>query len=156
MDYFQSIVEQYLQADRANLISTEFFLQHKDKENDLGPPNWYIDILNVNMREQRVYLCEITYARKLHDLIKKLRAWTENSQKISQALQRAHIPQEWPVRVWLFVPESSIQKLLPQLPNFDSPPRITPLEMTLPWKYDRWNRIVEAEKPAIIPEDMRV
>lgn len=70
MDYFQSIVEQYLQADRANLISTEFFLQHKDKENDPGPPNWYIDILNVNMREQRVYLCEITYARKLHELIK--------------------------------------------------------------------------------------
>jgi hypothetical protein len=58
MDYFQSVVAEYLQRDRASFINTEFFLTHKKKPNDSGPPEWLADILNVNMRDRRLYLCQ--------------------------------------------------------------------------------------------------
>ena len=143
MDYFESVVAQYLQRDRGSFISTEFFLTHKEKQTDPGPPEWLVDILNVNMRERRVYLCEISYARPLQALEKRVREWAEHWPKVVETVRRhSSVPTEWPINVSLFVPSKYVEGLKTKLPAFpDHVPTITALEETLPWKYNRWKRI---------------
>ena len=136
MDYFQGTVETYLRADRTSFYNSEFYLQRTEKY-EVGKPNWYVDALNVNFRDETVYLCEATYSRQPSPLRKKLHAWATDWLVIQKAIQRdAKIPEHWQVRVWIFCPEEMIAKILTFMPQFPVTPRITPLEMTLPWKYD--------------------
>jgi hypothetical protein len=68
------------------------------------------------------------------------------------ALQRdAHISADWLVRPWIFAPETLLPKLIAKMPMLPVTPRITPLEMTEPWKYCGWDRQGEGHKPEIIP-----
>jgi hypothetical protein len=41
-----------------------------------------------------------------------------------------------------------------KLPALPVTPRVTPLEMTLPWLYCTWDRKGEGQNPGIIPEPM--
>jgi hypothetical protein len=157
MDYFQGTVETYLRADRASFYNSEFYLQRTEKYEG-GKTNWFVDALNVNFRDRVVYLCEATYARNPASLRKRRCAWAENWPIVLNAVCRdTHVPNDWKVRVWIFCPEEIMGKVLDFMPQFDVPPRITPLEMTLPWKYDNHNRIGERLdlKPLSIPRPMR-
>jgi hypothetical protein len=155
VDYFQGVVGEYLRADRSSFNNTEFYLQNDLAEQE-SKTYWYVDILNINLRERAAYLCEVTYAQQPTLLIKRLNAWAAHWPVLAQTLSRdAGIPSDWPIRPWLFVPEASISKLIPKLPPFAISPRITPLEMALPWRYKGWDRIGEAQKPPSIPDDMR-
>ena len=94
--------------------------------------------------------------------MKRLAGWNSNWPLVQIALKRdSHLPTDWPVRPWLFVPEPLIPSLLKKMtvlgdgggPAFT--PRITPLEMVQPWRYRSWNRVGEADKPELIPEAMQ-
>jgi hypothetical protein len=156
MDFFQGAVETYLRADRASFNNPEFYLQRAEKY-ESGKTNWYVDVLNVNFEEQTVYLCEVTYAKNPTALRNRLKAWSENWSLVRDAIHRdAKIPDHWMVRVWIFCPEDLLSKVIALLPNFDPLPRITTLEMVLPWKYSDWNR--KGEEIALkknVPEQMR-
>jgi hypothetical protein len=164
MDYYQGIVIDYLRADRAVFVNAEFCLQKNEGDNPDGTgPHWYVDALTVDFRSKVIFLCEISFARGLGALLKRLEGWREHWPSIPTALIRdACLPVGWPVRPWLFVPQEFIpvltKKLEPLVSDNGRPlptPRITTLEMTQPWLYRSWNRSGEAAKPDSIPIEMR-
>ncbi len=164
MDFYQGVVIEYIRADRAIFVNTEFCLQINAADNpDQSGPHWYVDAVATDFRNKSIFLCEISFAVNLDSLIKRLQGWHAHWQAIRNALARdAHLPPDWPVRPWLFVPEELVpvlvKKLTPLLngSNHSLPiPLITTLEMTQPWRYRSWSRNGEATKPDIIPAQMQ-
>jgi hypothetical protein len=95
-------------------------------------------------------------------LKKRLMGWNDNWPLLLKALHRdSHLPSDWPVRPWIFLPEQMIPLLLKCVTALGGSnplsfqPLITPLELVPPWKYRSWNRVGEAIKPDVIPEEMR-
>ena len=156
MDYFQGVVAEYLRANRATFVNPECLVQLDD--NPTTPKkdgHWYINLLAVSFSEQTVYLCEVSYSTSLSPLLKKLSAWGAHWPGIIKALGRdSSIPKGWQVRPWLFVPEQTINRLMSRMPAMPIAPKVTPLEMTQPWRFCGWNRHGELEKPKSIPVDM--
>jgi hypothetical protein len=112
--------------------------------------SWYCDIVAVNFRERAVYLCEVTYNKKLDALITRLQAWGDNWAGVRAALIRdCAIPETWDIKPWVFVPQdrdSVLRTKLSSLRNVGDgngkmpTPRIEHLEAVLPWKYRSWDR----------------
>lgn len=163
MDYYESVVINYLRADRAVFVNTECCIQLNQQHNpDTSGPHWYCDAVAVDFRQERIFLCEISYSARLGGLVKRLKAWHEKWPELCTALKKGcALPEGFEVRPWIFVQEESLKLLLKQLNQFHSEqpsnfkPRITTLEMVQPWRYCSWNRINEDEKPSIIPVAMQ-
>jgi hypothetical protein len=162
MNYYESVVIDYLRADRALFVNTECCLQVNQADNpDKSGPHWYCDAVAADFRSKTVFLCEISYGSQLSDLTKRLKGWHENWKGVCRALVRdSFLPEPWPVRPWLFIPEKLVPLLLKRLAQIQTgrlstfDPRITPLEMVQPWLYRSFNRIDEATKPPVIPQEM--
>jgi hypothetical protein len=158
MDYYQGVVLDYLRANRAIFINAECCIQLNEAHNpDSSGPHWYCDAVACDFRERCIFLCEISYSSDLAALVKRLRQWHENWQGVRHALARdCHVPPDWPVRPWLFVPEGLIDRLVKHLQTApDFTPRITTLEAVQPWRYPSWNWTVEEAKPDGIPLPMQ-
>ena len=161
MDYFESVVIEYLRADRSLFINTQCCIQLNDGENpDTSGPHWYCDAVAVDFRSKCIFLCEITFSDPPSSLLKRLSGWESDWAGLSKALARdSNLPADWPIRPWLFVPEKLIEKVLVGLtkiaPSSMPTPRITPLEMVFPWHYRSWNRQGEKQKPQAVLENMR-
>jgi len=147
MNYYESVVIDYLRADRSIFVNTEYCIQIKQGNPDTSGPHWYCDAVALDFRSKEIFLCEISYADKLTNLTKRLRDWHDNWPKIRTALQRHCILAEsWPIRPWLFVRqdrEPLVRKRLENIANgqeskFDV--KITHLEAVQPWLYRSWNR----------------
>ena len=168
MDYYESVVVNYLRADRTLFLNTECCVQLKQSDNPdstdrfrIGP-HWICDAVACDFRKRYIFLCEISYGARLVDLIKRLTAWHENWDLVCQALVRdSYLPKDFRVRPWLFVPTEKVPLLKKwraaisssgQAPKFV--PLVTTLDMVQPWRYSSWNRIGENAKPEI-PEEMR-
>lgn len=166
-DYYQGIVSDYLRADRSVFINTESTIQIEPGDQPPKGKSWICDAIAVDFRSEppTVYLCEVTYSVTLQALLKRLSAWNGHWKEISEALtdkKYNNLPPEWKVRPWLFVPEHLVEKLNEGLKKIKETsgqlnflPRITTLEMVVPWEYD-WNRTREKPKPECIPADWRV
>lgn len=152
MDYFQGVVTEFLRADRAIFVNTEYCIQLNPGANpDTSGPHWYCDAVAVNHRSQTIFLCEITYAKSLSALQTRLTDWAGHWDRVKAALVRdSALPAEWQVQPWLFVPESllpSLESKVERIPNIGNGseympvPKITALESVLPWKYRSWNRV---------------
>lgn len=171
MDYYQGVVLDYIRADRAVFVNPECCIQLVDKLNpDDSGPHWYCDAVAVDLRNEKVFLCEMTYERGSSKLLKRLRAWAEHWEGICAALVRdCKVKPNWAVRPWLFVPEDEkeLLSLLAKvnaikgsngLPLFQ--PRITTLESIQPWKsreFHSWNhQDKDTKRPAYVPAEMCV
>lgn len=147
MNYYESVVFDYLRADRTVFLNTEYCVQINPGDNpDTSGPHWYCDAVALNFQAGEVFLCEISYEATLSGLTKRLRGWHDNWNGVLHALVRdSFIPESWPVRPWLFVPENLVPLLeqrLEQIANGHPQflPKITPLEKVVPWLYQSWNR----------------
>jgi hypothetical protein len=167
MDNFEGNVVEYLRADRALFLNTQCCIQLNEADNpDTSGPHWYCDILVADHRDRAIFLCEVTFSGSLASLFKRLDDWNIYWPSLQVALCRdSYLPNDWPVRPWLFIPQHLVQKVITKLSQFDHnperkrflpEPRITTLEMVLPWKYRSWNRKGEEEKPPCIPHSMQV
>ena len=164
MDFFEGVVIDYLRADRRAFVNTQCCIQLNEADNpDQSGPHWYCDALTVRPADSEVFLAEVSYAKNLDTLKTRLKAWNENWSQLKHAISRdSGVPPDWSVRVWLFVPESKIEKLVGFCQQLDASqgdgmpdPRITPLEMVQPWNYRSWNRKGEQQKPDSIPLSMQ-
>jgi hypothetical protein len=163
VNYYETVVVDYLRADRALFVNTEYCIQLNRADNpDTSGPHWYCDAVVADFQSKCIFLVEISYSAQLSELTKRLKAWNENWPGVSHALARdSFLPHDWPVRPWTFVPEKLIPLLLKRLEQIASGaalsfvPRITPLEMVQPWQYRSWNRVGEARKPTSIPPVMQ-
>jgi hypothetical protein len=164
MNYYESVVIDYLRADRAVFVNTECCIQINPADNpDTSGPHWYCDAVAVDFRSRHVYLCEISYSLQLTDLTKRLKDWHDSWGGLRAALHRdCFLAEDWPIRPWLFVPGKLVSPCLKRLKQIANGnplkfvPRITPLEMVQPWQYRSYNRIGEAKKPDDIPPEMQV
>jgi hypothetical protein len=171
MNYYESVVIDYLRADRALFVNTECCVQINESDNpDNSGPHWYCDAVICDLKSKAVFLGEISYSSNLGGwtkekggLISRLRDWNRNWPGVLFALSRdCGISPEWPVRPWLFVPEKLVPKLLVYLQRIGTEhplsfcPRITPLEMVQPWRYRSWNRKGEDQKSSQIPVEMQI
>jgi hypothetical protein len=172
MDYYQGVVVEYLRADRSIFVNTECCIQLDSGTNpDGGGPgrHWYCDAVAIDLEIDPVttYLVEVSYAKKLSALLKRLTRWNEHWGTLTEALRRdCKVRPEWRIRPWLFVPTRDIEHAVVRIRRIggvgtDSSrmpwPLITPLEMVTPWEYQSWNRNGENEagKPNGIPTEMR-
>jgi hypothetical protein len=164
LDYYQGVINDYIAADRALFINPEFCLQINAATNaETNGTHWYADAVAVDFRDRNIFLCEMTFSSSLYSLIKRLTSWKEHWHLIPEILKRdAFLPEEWPIRPWIFVPEERVPKLLKGISalinDTEQPlptPRITTMEMVQPWQYKTWNRNGENPKPQSIPEEMR-
>jgi hypothetical protein len=154
MDYFQGVVAEYLRADRAVFINTECLIQLHEGDAPAKGTHWYCDIVAVNFREKRVYLCEVTYSTTLNALLTRLRAWNSQWPALCDALKRdCKVPEGWEVIPWVFIPRRGRPRLRAKLAELNLPvsaisaPRVTCLERVVPWKYQSWNRRATALEP---------
>jgi hypothetical protein len=140
MDYYQGVVSDYIAADRATFVSNEFWINPK------GGPEWFIDALAISLSgpagqgQGRVYLCEVTYSADVAKIVKKVKALSDNLDLIkSFLLEVSNIPEEWDVKVWLFVLRDNAAKIRERLgPAYK--PKITHLEDVAPWRYSKGYR----------------
>lgn len=149
MDHFESVVLEYLRADRALFVNSQCCIQLNAGQNpDTSGPHWYCDAVAVSLKAQAGYLCEITYANPPNSLFKRLTGWANEWPLIRVALERdSGVPTSWPVTPWLFVPQTTVARVeaflttisFAQMPR----PRITPLEKVMPWQYRSWDRRTE-------------
>lgn len=151
MNYFESVVFDFLRADRAVFINTECCIQKNQADNpDNSGPHWYCDAVAVDFRSEIIFLCEVSYSESLGALGDRLRGWHEHWEGVCNALKRdSHLP-SWPVQPWLFVPECRLPVLRRRLAQIEDgkphfTPRITTLEAVQPWSYCSWNRIGEGQ-----------
>jgi hypothetical protein len=150
MDYFQGVVIEYLRADRATFVNTEYLLQLDDGDAYLKGRHWYCDAVAVNHKNRTVELCEITYSSTLQSIVGRLQAWSTHWPLIVAALHRdSSLQDSWLVRPHVFVPQSKRTMLENKLATLASPtditipmpkPMITELESLLPWLYRSWNQ----------------
>jgi hypothetical protein len=166
MDFYQGVVVEYLRADRAVFVNTECCIQLNDAPNpDASGPHWYCDAVAVDLRNETVFLCEISFAERLGALLDRLKQWSEDWPEVRAALVRdCKVPATWPVRPWLFVPEASIERLVGKIEQTNAAncfavfePRITPLECVQPWQYRSWNhQDKDTKRPDSVPAAMRL
>ncbi|MGH8226528.1 MAG: hypothetical protein ACREU3_01275 [Steroidobacteraceae bacterium] len=131
---------------------------------DTSGPHWYCDAVAVDLRVPRVFLCEVSYANGLEALLKRLSEWNASWPALCKALVRdCKVKAGWPVRQWIFIQEGKIKRVVARLKKLENSesglamplPRITTLEMVVPWSYRAWNRPEEKGKPKEIPENMQ-
>jgi hypothetical protein len=140
MDYFQGVVTEYLRADRSCFVNPEFWLRG-NLENPHDKPHWFVDVLALNMRERKVYLCEVTYAKQPRALTKRLQSWKQHWELINQALKEdSYIERDWPVVPWVFAPATVLKVIRPDLLQLFPDAGATELEAVLPWLYCNYDR----------------
>lgn len=165
MDYYQGIVVEYLRSDRAIFVNPECTIQLKEGRMPAKNEFWYCDVVAIDLRHKTVFLCEVTYAVGMSNLIKRLKSWNDNWGGVCAALVRdCRIQSEWEVRPWVFVPEDFVKPLLEKMKQqVQGPdgllafkPRITTLESVQPWKFkfDHLDSMTDKSKSGI-PEEMR-
>jgi hypothetical protein len=148
VNYYESVVIDYLRADRAIFLNAEYCIQLNPADNpDKSGPHWYCDAVALDFRSKKIFLCEISYDAGLGGLIHRLKGWNANWDRVRSALARdCFLAVQWPITPWLFVPRDRIdllKKRLVEISNGQPPkfvPKITPLEKVQPWLYPSWNR----------------
>ncbi|MGA7524255.1 MAG: hypothetical protein WBW84_17525 [Acidobacteriaceae bacterium] len=165
MDYYQGVVMDYLRTDRAVFVNPECCIQISDgPEPEHGGTHWFCDAVAVDLRNEKVFLCEISFAKGLGKLIQRLRGWGKDWDAVKKSLVRdCHVQGHWQLRPWLFVPEKEVASLVQKLNAIKGSdglsafePRITPLECVQPWRNPDFNhQDKDTKKPECVPEAMR-
>jgi|ERR1700724_1134791 hypothetical protein len=163
MDYYENVMVHYLRSDRAIFVNSESCIQLNQASNpDKSGLHWYCDAVAADFRNQTIFLCEISYGKGLTKLRDRLKGWHDNWEKVCFALMRdSFVNKDWPVRPWIFLPEEFVPLLMRRFNEISAgqplkfAPRVTPLEMIQPWRFQSWNRIGEMAKPATVPEAMQ-
>lgn len=110
MDYFQGVVTEYLVADRAAFVNSELLIQLDLDEPKKGR-HWYCDAAAVNVREQSLYVCEVTYSKSMSGLSRRLLAWDANWKDLRSSLARdCGIPESWKVQPWPLFLENTMAR----------------------------------------------
>jgi len=112
MDYMQGVVEDFLTSGQGRFIIPECLIKLDEGEPVTGR-HWYCDVAAVDLKHDRVLLCEVTYAKQPRALHKRLRAWADNWAGVRDALKRDYgIPTHWEVLPQVFVREECASTVL--------------------------------------------
>jgi hypothetical protein len=144
MDYCRNLVVDYLRADRTLFLNEQCLIQLDPCRNPDDTKHWLADVVVADFHRRTVWLCEVTYEKSMSRLVKRLMSWRDNWEGVCDALHRDEagcgLPKEWPVKLWVFVPQDAIPLLQKKLNGIGQEVKITPLEATMPWTYRDWDR----------------
>ena len=151
-DYFQGVVAEYLRADRGMFVNPEILLQLDQGASPKKGRFWYCDLMAVSLREEAVFLCEVTYSSSCSALMARLAAWRNHWDDLRLALKRdCGVDPAWSLSPWVFLPEDRktvYDRKLCKLGSLGIPgmpePKVTFLEHVVPWKYCTWDRQPDA------------
>jgi hypothetical protein len=149
MDYFQGVVTDYLRAKRSRFVNTEYMI-NLDVDGIYGKDrHWYCDAVAIDFADSTIHLCEITYAKTLHSVSKRLQFWCNHWSQVVAALYRdSSLKGDWEVSPRVFIPSTLKKQLTDRVSALRWPepcerrmptPIVTTLEEVLPWKYRSWN-----------------
>ena len=157
MDYFQGVVTEYLRAKRSRFVNTEYLISLDGDGTYRKDRHWYCDAVAIDFAEGSIHLCEITYAKTLHSVAKRLQFWCAHWQEIGDALRRdSELKGDWEIVPRVFIPASLKPTFelrakaikWPALAAAQMPrPIVTTLEEVLPWRYRSWNGEAYEEMP---------
>jgi len=153
MDYYQGVVNEYLRANRATFINTEFCIQLSEGNGGLTKgSHWYCDAVVLSFEERIIYLCEISFATNVPDLKSRLQAWSNHWEGIKTAVKRdGHFNgalDNWAVKPWIFIPREGSGKFdVWAKSSLNFKVKITTLEETQPWNYRSWDRKIVVNPP---------
>jgi hypothetical protein len=137
MDHYQQIVSDYLRADRATFVNAHYSLPGHPVE-AADKPYWEIDIVALNIRKRRAYLCEVTYSLDAPALLRRFAAWREHWQELVDGLiEFSGLSSDWQVKPWIFTPADIRKSIEQQVLYWHPQARFTDLELVAPWKYNR-------------------
>jgi hypothetical protein len=153
MDYYQGVVSEYLRANRATFINTEFCIQlSSGKAGFAKGAHWFCDAVALSFAEKTIYLCEVTFAINPAALQQRLLAWSKHWAEVQTAVRRdghfdGTLDDGWQVKPWIFVPEQGQARFKEweRTANLNFQSKITTLEETQPWKYRSWDREIQSE-----------
>ena len=150
-DYAEGLVAAYLAADHSMFIRQQGYMLVPATSHPKGVEFW-TDIVAVSFKDRAVFFCEVKITnrepKKSADrMLKDVAKYEEHWDEITMIGPRLGIPADFEPRTWLFLQEESAKLLVTRLGS-RTRPRVTPLEMCLPWKYDHWQRNGEDEKPS--------
>ncbi len=137
MDYFQSIVADWLVSDGRTMVAEEYYLRTSHVRDFKHPNQTYLwpDIVAVRLCDKEVFLCEVTWSCNWSRIKTKLDKYAVSMPNIREALEIwLGIPQDFNVGIWYFVPKDHIEGIKVRKP-LDLQLKWTPLEETLPWTY---------------------
>ena len=151
MDYYQGVVTEYLRANRATFVNTEFCINiGMDQTVFPKDSHWYCDAVALSFEEKTIYLCEVTFAAQPHALFRRLLAWNKHWSDVQAAVRRdGHLDSlsdTWAVKPWIFVPERGRDLVETRLKDAKISSglqfewKLTTLEKTQPWNYRSWDR----------------
>jgi hypothetical protein len=157
MDYFQGVVTEYLRAKRSCFVNTEYMINLDPDGTYAKDRHWYCDAIALDFEDSSIHLCEITYAKTLHSVAKRMQFWCNHWEDVLAALHRdSALKGEWQVWPRIFIPEELKSTLELRIRSIRWPeqcakrmpsPIVTTLEQVLPWKYRSWNRKTFEESP---------
>jgi hypothetical protein len=117
----------------------------------------------INIREHTVYLCEVSYSKTLHALVRRLEAWSREWPKLCNAIVRDYLlsesePVPWRFQPWVFVPETLRPTLTQRLAALASSsssagtdvmpaPKVYSFEEVGPWNFTPYNLTPRFTKP---------
>ena len=145
MDYFQSIVAEWLVSDGRTLLAEEYYLRTSHVRELKHRDQTYLwpDIIAVRLHDRKVFLCEVTWSRNWSAIKRKLEKYAEHMPEIRDALEHwLGIPHDFGMSIWYFVPENHICKIGERKPRglqLD----FTSLEDVQPWKYTHGQRFTD-------------
>jgi hypothetical protein len=150
LNHYENVVIEYLRADRAIFLNTQYCIQLTEHHNpDKSGPHWYCDALALDFRSKTIFLCEVSYAVGLWDLINRLRDWHEHWDEVRKAVERDSCLaglalKDWSIKPWVFIRKEEKKNLDDKLKLFGGGQRfeckITSLDEIQPWLYPSWNR----------------
>lgn len=150
MDFFQGVVMDYLRANRACFVNSEYLIQLDPGRVYLKNRHWYCDAVVIDHQKREVRLVEITYNATLQTVVNRLKAWGMNWPLVQAAIRRdSSLQGDWSFCPQVFVPDSLVplfeRKLATLLPSWETldgampGPDVVRLEEVLPWKYRSWD-----------------
>ena len=153
MDYYEGVVREFLDADRAIFLNERCLINldgvgHRVNGKWPSGRHWYCDAVAVNLKTKTVQLCEVTYSKTLGSLMKRLTAWANNWDELRAALVRDnHVHPSWKVEPRAFFPRelrkvfdrklsriSAVVGGAGQMPE----PKVDYLEDIVPWTYKHY------------------
>jgi hypothetical protein len=147
MDYYQTIVSEWLTSDGRTLVAQEYGLRtsHVNEFRHKEQSNLWPDILAVRLNDKQVFLCEVTWSKDWGRIKEKMCVYDVHMPQIRLSLENwLGIPatDDWKLDVWYFVPKVHIEKIVQRKPQ-ELRLRLTPLELIKPWTYTHgwreWN-----------------
>jgi len=150
MDFYQSIVAEHLQRDRGCFLNTEFYLVERNPVENTKKKEWFVDIVAIDLRYGRIWLCEVSYAKGLSSLFKRLGEWSSKWGNVCARLKAEACltdeMQTWPIYVWAFIAPKTDERnnwkaekdKIEHLQFGGHKARITELDQVAPWAANRW------------------